>query len=327
MNDLISIVIPVYNAEKTICRCAESLLQQTYTNIECIFIDDGSTDHSSEMISHYLTDPRAKYMYQHNKGVSSARNEGIKAAAGKYIMFVDSDDCIESNACEKLISAYSQAAVELVVCGLNIYRGGILLRTPHLDRGVVSLNQYQTYWNLRRINLGPCNKLYLKEKITSLFDESLSLGEDTKFVLDYLRNCDNVHIISDCLYNVYLDNDASLNRKYRDDRLDMLISVRQYECQWLKERYRTDDIHQIYEEFFLDLHVILCAIIRNKKDCRELFQRNIAKFDYSSIKNYTKFGRAYYRLFSGLVVHNNVFCLIILLKIRVLAEKMIFRNG
>lgn len=327
MDDLISIIIPVHNAEKTICRCMESLLQQTYSNIECIFIDDGSTDHSAELISHYLSDPRIQYQYQQNKGVSSARNKGIKAALGKYILFVDSDDCIEANACEKLISAYQEADVELVICGLKIYKGGCLLRTPHLDREVVSLDRYKAYWRLRRINLGPCNKLYLREKIPALFDESLSLGEDTKFVLDYLGKCSKVSVIPDCLYHVHLDNDSSLNRKYREDRLDMLISVRCYECQCLKNRYPTENIHQIYEEFFLDLHVILTAIIRNKKNCRSLFRHNILKYDYSSIKQYTKFDRWYYRFFSGLVVHKNVIGLILLLKMRVFIERIILANG
>ena len=93
MNELISIIIPIFNCEKYIKRCLNSLINQTYKNIEVILIDDGSTDRSSEICKDYSKrDQRIKYIRQNNQGVSAARNRGLDIAKGKYMGFCDSDD-------------------------------------------------------------------------------------------------------------------------------------------------------------------------------------------------------------------------------------------
>ncbi|HAS37211.1 MAG TPA: glycosyltransferase family 2 protein, partial [Ruminococcaceae bacterium] len=95
MSALVSIIIPVYNLEKYIKHCLESVVNQTYKELEIICIDDGSTDGSAEIIKSMAeNDPRIKYIYQENAGVSAARNKGLDTATGEYVMFVDGDDYI-----------------------------------------------------------------------------------------------------------------------------------------------------------------------------------------------------------------------------------------
>ena len=102
----ISIIVPIYNAEKTLSQTLNSIRNQSYNNFEVLLIDDGSSDGSSKICKLYVSlDNRFNYVYQHNKGVSSARNEGLKVANGDYVIFVDSDDTLPPRSLEHLINA------------------------------------------------------------------------------------------------------------------------------------------------------------------------------------------------------------------------------
>ena len=116
MPDLISIIVPVYNSEEYLKQCIDSILRQTYKNIEIILVNDGSQDKSEDICREYLDcDNRVVYVKQSNNGVSSARNQGIKKASGKYIAFVDSDDCLTEDAIEILYTAQTKCNADLVI--------------------------------------------------------------------------------------------------------------------------------------------------------------------------------------------------------------------
>lgn len=107
MKQLISIIVPIYNAERYLSQCIESIANQTYQNLQIILVDDGSTDHSREIMGQYATeDNRIVCIHQANGGVSSARNAGLDVASGKYLTFCDADDWLESNYVEKLLEAH-----------------------------------------------------------------------------------------------------------------------------------------------------------------------------------------------------------------------------
>ena len=114
----VSIIVPVFNTEKYISRCIDSILTQTFTNFECILIDDGSTDKSWNICKHYSqSDKRVVLVHQENSGVSATRNKGIEMARGKYVCFVDSDDYIDKNMYEELVSAINRSNTDVVCCG------------------------------------------------------------------------------------------------------------------------------------------------------------------------------------------------------------------
>ena len=117
---MISIVVPVYKSEKTLAGCLDSLLAQTYQDIEIICVIDGSPDSCGDICDAYaMKDIRVKSIKRENGGVSSARNRGIEEASGEYLMFVDSDDTVEPDYCEKMWNAYQQTGAELVICGFH----------------------------------------------------------------------------------------------------------------------------------------------------------------------------------------------------------------
>ena len=110
-----SIIIPIYNVEKYLEKCIESIINQTYHNIEIILVDDGSTDNCSKLCDKYKKkDCRIKVLHKQNGGLSDARNEGLEIATGNYILFVDSDDYLEKDACEKF-SAYTDRNADILI--------------------------------------------------------------------------------------------------------------------------------------------------------------------------------------------------------------------
>lgn len=123
MSELLSVIIPVYKVEDYLDRCIQSVADQTYKNLEILVVDDGSPDRCPEICDAWAEkDPRIQVIHKENGGLSSARNAGIRKAAGEYILFVDSDDCIVPDACERLM-AYAQG-VDLVVAEATIYEDG-----------------------------------------------------------------------------------------------------------------------------------------------------------------------------------------------------------
>ena len=114
---LISVIVPVYNVEKYICRCLDSILNQTYSNLEIIIIDDGSTDHSGRICDAYAEkDNRVIVIHEHNRGVSGARNKGIDASSGEYLSFVDGDDFIDQDMLQTLFLAMQKDKSDIACC-------------------------------------------------------------------------------------------------------------------------------------------------------------------------------------------------------------------
>lgn len=144
-NNKISIIVPVYKVEQYLERCVNSLINQTYKNIEIILVDDGSPDQCPKMCDYYASeDSRIKVIHKKNGGLSDARNTGLRIATGEYIMYVDSDDYIEKNSCEKLVKAMIEN-VDLVVGAYNEIRNGRLIKKRHsniLQNKVYNAKEY-----------------------------------------------------------------------------------------------------------------------------------------------------------------------------------------
>ena len=120
MKGKISVIVPVYKAESYLDRCVESIVNQTYKNLEIILVDDGSPDNSPKMCDDWAKkDERIKVIHKKNGGVSSARNAGINEATGEFVQFVDSDDYIDLSFCEQLVTPF-EGGVDLVVSGFTI---------------------------------------------------------------------------------------------------------------------------------------------------------------------------------------------------------------
>lgn len=216
---MISVIIPVYNCEKWIGRCLDSIICQSYSDLEIIVIDDGSDDGSYPIIKEYSQkDGRIKIHSNSNHGVGFTRNYGISLANGEYIAFVDSDDYVESDYFEKLIQPMSNTEIDLVISGYKI----ILDKDGKMHEKSVSLN-YDVANNLKGILSdeilemieyinSPCLKLYRLSIINEFhiqFPDDMKTGEDLAFNLEYYEHVRKYKYIKYEGY-CYYQNDASV---------------------------------------------------------------------------------------------------------------------
>ncbi len=225
---LVSVIVPVYNAEKYIKDCLVSLINQTYKNLEIICVDDGSTDHSLELLKLYAKkDNRIKIFTQENKGPAAARNLALDNAHGDYISFVDSDDTITYNAYEILVKNMSMDQNwDIVMFSGNVFGS----RNEYLENLItLRFNEYTDIDNYRIIFQEKGAKPFLwlhflkrelLEKPTKLrFDESMNLGEDQILQFCYVPRAKNVRVIEDKLYNYRVTENASLMQLYKNRRV------------------------------------------------------------------------------------------------------------
>lgn len=226
---MISIVVPVYKSEKTLAGCLDSLLAQTYQDIEVICVIDGSPDSCGDICDAYAAkDARVKSIKRENGGVSSARNRGIDEATGEYLMFVDSDDTVEPDYCEKMWKVHTETDAELVICGFHHWYVGRDVKKAPSNPGVYKTENYGSDF-LKLYQEGflnmPWNKLFKKE-FAGRFDTSLSLGEDLLFNMNYLEKCSKIAVISDALINyIQEEKGNTLSTKKRDNKLEIASKV------------------------------------------------------------------------------------------------------
>ena len=183
-NDIISIIIPAYNAERTISRCISSILNQTYSDIELIVVNDGSSDSTEEIVKRFVhEDKRVKLYTIKNSGVSHARNIGIKQANGAYITFVDSDDYIDTEMYSMLIDLFNKYDIQIAHCSYkNVTEDGIIISVVGNKDKKIFLSHDEGLECLLSGRLfigGLCNKLYKASLFKNLsLDESISINED-----------------------------------------------------------------------------------------------------------------------------------------------------
>ncbi len=231
---MISIIIPIYNVEQYLSKCLESVINQTYKNIEIILINDGSTDNSGRICDEYSKkDKRIKVLHKKNGGVSSARNEGLKIANGKYIGFVDPDDYISSNMFEILINNMEKYNVDLSIINYDSfqeYSNKKQFKNTNIPNKKILnkkdlFNYLMGYYN----SFGgyTWNKLYKMEIIKTAklnFDEKITICEDVLFNTQYINNIKNGIFENIMLYHYLIRNNGACNSRYNSEYLSVLES-------------------------------------------------------------------------------------------------------
>lgn len=214
MEKLISIIVPVYNAERTLHRCVTSLMEQSYPNIEILLVNDGSKDASLEMCRGYeQQDSRIRVIDKPNGGVSSARNAGLDVARGEYIMFCDSDDWVSPLWCEHMVR--NHIPQNLTVC--EIAWGGPDAEAKDQQLSEETIVERNRFLQFSFVMCPPWNKLFERtaiQKSDLRFSGDLRLGEDLIFVMEYLCNVQGqVRILPQRLYYYDTSTEGSLSKR------------------------------------------------------------------------------------------------------------------
>ena len=236
IGELVSIVVPVYNMENSLEVCVDSLLNQNYSNIEIVLVDDGSKDNSLEVCNKLQKrDSRIQVYHTENRGSGPARNTGIEKATGRYIYFPDADDKLEKDAIGILVDAMENGKYDLVVFGYQSIdiKGNVVLKKQYPDmkrNGEVVRQDYSDYVvSTRRYGIqgAPWNKFFDLNVIRkhSITYPSLRRHQDEGFISRYMCYVKNIHFIKDILYNHYLNDLKKEWDKYPVDYADAVMGL------------------------------------------------------------------------------------------------------
>lgn len=221
---LVSVIIPLYNREKTIQRAIDSVLNQTYTNIEVLVVDDGSSDNSVQMLNKYKRDERVKVFYQsRNKGANAARNRGIKEAKGDYIAFQDSDDMWLPDKLEKQIRYMEKENFYVSFCAYQRYYGDAIQIVPNISE---QLNSEDIREKLKRRNIIGTPTLVIHKSVVfkvGMFDEEMPRLQDYEYIIRIIKKF-NVCFVNEALVMEYeLDDCISRNQKNLHQAYALLV--------------------------------------------------------------------------------------------------------
>lgn len=300
----VSVIVPVYNVEKYLSRCVDSIINQTLKEIEIILVDDGSPDQSPQICDEYaLKDERIQVIHKLNNGVSSARNAGLKVAQGDYIFFVDSDDWLELDGLQLLYDKAIEYDVDFVRSrairtgwpGLE-YNAPCMLETPREIEG--------GYYNQERITKEIFSKLIATSQLTMgaitsvwgslyrrqfvienelFFCEKINVAEDLKFNADLVRKTNSFYYIDTaCVYH-YFYNTTSISKSFRKERWES--------CQYIIQLFEKDFSNNSKYDFSLQLNYLrwFCIFLalgerhylldknERKKYCKKIIQSPIVK--------------------------------------------------
>ncbi len=221
---LISVIVPVYNAEKYLKKCIDSILSQTYGDLEVILVDDGSIDKSSEICDQYAGENnRVIVIHQENKGVSAARNRGIACAKGDFFAFIDGDDYVSPNMIEHMYSRIVQDYSDLAICGYEkVDEEGHVLNVATIPDAIVSGSQaiQLHYKQTAGIMMIPVNKLYHRKLFDTVRFPVGKRCEDEATFYRILDLCERVSILSAPLYRYVQHEDSFMGGEYSVERLD-----------------------------------------------------------------------------------------------------------
>ena len=230
MRERVSVIVPVYNAQKYLVRCVDSILAQTHKDLEIILVDDGSTDNSPKLCKEFAQkDSRIKVIHKQNEGAGMARNMGLQEAAGEFVMFVDSDDYIESTTIEKSLTVRREYNADLVMFGrFNQTADGKITPKPMtadkcLFEGdeVVSKVLSGLFTYKMGVGISCWGKVYdinlIKGSNISFNSERELLSEDAFFMLQLFKHIKRVALLPESLY-YYCQNENSLSRGYKKGR-------------------------------------------------------------------------------------------------------------
>lgn len=285
---LISIVVPVYNVEKYVSKCIESILMQDYVNFELLLVDDGSTDKSGLICEKYKKqDKRIRIFHKENGGLSDARNYGIDRAKGELITFIDSDDTIKTNYLTLLIKALNEEQADIVQA--NMYTSQSKIKEENRSKRVYSGEEaFEQLMMFKDVKVYAWAKLYR----ISLFKENKlkypigKIMEDSFTTFKLLLNSNRVVCLNDKLYFYRQRNDSIMNRSFNRKNLDLLQAPNEISLYLESNNFEDEKAFLDYYSVRIDCNIynnIIASNIYNNSDLIEI-RRNLI----NRLKKYKK---------------------------------------
>lgn len=276
MNDLVTIIVPIFNAETFLFECLDSLRNQTYQNIEILMINDGSTDASADICRKFLFDKRFKLYSKKNEGVSSARNLGLLYVNGNYVCFVDADDYVNKDIIEKCVSSIKKYNSEMVLFNMSYLENDELHIYKKFSSNLLDVEKYVFDVDYRHRSLyfnNVVNKMYKSNIILEnciLFPLNMNIGEDLAFNLAYLKLIKNICLLDDFGY-VYRKVSSSATHVVQ---LKKLIADSKIEIDIMKKFYFSfkrdfELIKRVFSHYCIEKTINIFNAVKTKEDSKD----------------------------------------------------------
>ncbi|WET47695.1 glycosyltransferase family 2 protein [Chryseobacterium indologenes] len=299
----ISIIVPVYNVENYLTKCLDSLVKQTHQNIEILVVDDGSKDHSGEIIKNYTEkySDKIKAFTKENGGLSDARNFGLERATGDYIGFVDSDDYVTETMFEEMLYLAEKHLAEIVICNIQKVdeNGQITQKLTQISNMPEKITLEDHFSVFSDISYFACNKLFKKKLFNQKRFKKGVHFEDIQLIPQLLLECEIIAQTQSFHYQ-YLERTDSITKTHTEKGLDILKAVQDVESVFGTSKYAHKDrelkCFQIFEGVYSFLAYL--AFVKDEKmfysmaDKLSVFIKE-RQIKIQDILNYSRFGKNY----------------------------------
>ena len=299
----VSVIVPVFNVEKYLSKCLESLVNQTLQDIEIVVVNDGSTDNSQKIIDEFQKKYPATIIsfYKENGGLSEARNFGLNYASGKFIGFVDSDDYVSETMFEEMYALAINYNAEMVICNLQKVdeAGNViqkLTQIPNMPEEINLENQFSVFSDLSYF---ACNKIFKKELFENFRFKKGIHFEDIQLIPQLLLKCKTLAQTQNYHYQ-YLERSDSITKTHTEKGLDILTAVEDVEAAFENSIYSSNKAairnFQILEGIYTFLAYL--AFVKDEKKYRKMslqLKQFIAQREITlnEILSYRRFGKNY----------------------------------
>lgn len=303
----VSIVVPIYNVERYLKQCLDSIIAQTFSDFEAILVDDGSTDDSGKICDEYaLIDWRFRVFHQQNAGPSEARNTGINNCSGKYIYYLDSDDWLDKNAIEMLHREISRKQSSFVACGYYVESNHPRIVIPDGKTSETNSEDILLLFARKKLSYALWNKMYTSEIILQneiWFYPGIKYVEDHAFNLKYISFCDDLKVLPLPLYH-YRSRDGQITGEDLLGRLptyveDTFRTIDEFYKMGLYERYKHILIVHFINRFSEYFGSLICSKTIPEKEKLKTINR--------AIELYEEVGFSKVKIFGGMTPKEKIF--------------------
>ena len=311
--EVISVIVPVYNVEKYIRKCLDSIVSQTYSNLQIILIDDGSTDNSGIICDEYgKKDSRIQVIHQTNQGLSSARNKGLDIACGEYIGFVDSDDYIEPKMYELLHKNIIKSNADICLCrSVAEDINGKTIKYSTEYHGTSTLNKEDMFnflsYNREPKYIVPFNKLYKSKIFERLRYVEGVIYEDERIITHIYEKCNRIALINNILYHYIVRPNSTIHQKMTTRNLDAVYALldrvqlfNSIKKQYLAKKVLCDSL-ELYKNIAINLYMRIpnsyCALVQCKEDIISEYSRSDSELFSQEEKQEFNFLKKHFILF------------------------------
>lgn len=311
---ILSVIIPCYNCEKFITRCVNSIIENSYENIEIILVNDGSKDNTLDVIRDLENKYSCIYTYsKYNTGVSDTRNYGISCARGKYIAFADSDDFIKDNMMKKMIDVAEENNVDIVCCDYVEKKDDIIIKSKfNYKAGVYKSNYILGEFLKGNVSISIWDKLFKRTLLENIrFNTNLAVGEDSLFCIETMDKANEVYVLDEDLY-VYVQNDNSAIHSI-SEKILQISTIEKYINKEISTKYENEYKFFIADCMLRCIHTLSVSCDKNNKEkvyeyIKQIYDKNkikeIITSKYSS--TYSRVEMSILYIF-GINAHLNMF--------------------